>query len=112
MGIADVKPPAQNCSGSPADGQGTIKERPAPLAGSGREVSLIGFADVIEAEGGAQCATADTRPLPGSHLAEFEAARRAMLRAWYRCCGAGLEQRDEPGATASAMRQIADELGG
>ena len=35
-----------------------------------------------------------------------------MLRAWFRCCEARADQRDEPGATASAMRQIADELGG
>ena len=42
--------------------------------------------------------------------AEFDAARRAMLRAWEALCRAGMSKDDaaeEVAATASAMRQIA-----
>jgi hypothetical protein len=70
----------------------------------------LGFPDVIHTVCGAQGASAPARAVPGSHLAEFEAARQAMLRAWLRCCAAEIDQRAEPGATASAMRQIADAL--
>jgi hypothetical protein len=106
MAIADVNPPAQNCGGSPAD-DGSTMEKAAAAGTATAKLTGLGFPDAIEAEGGAQCATADTRPLPRSQWAEFEAARVAMLRAWCRCCAAGADQRDEPGATASAMRQIA-----